>query len=145
MLWDINNNKTKYITALEATVVRGNREMRIWFCCYRSKTNTIHSYCWEANILLLSTLTFSRQSRNDIIQYREHYLLFSGQIKDQECGYILLQLSVFLRDEVSESVTTTDSGLGSDADISTHLPITQSLFKHCPPVLYFPSEHEKGM
>ena len=48
------------------------------------------------------------------------------------------------RDEVSESVTTTDSGLGSDADISTHLPITQSHFKHCPPVLYFPAEHEKG-
>ncbi|XP_063694159.1 tubulin monoglutamylase TTLL4-like isoform X10 [Bolinopsis microptera] len=47
------------------------------------------------------------------------------------------------QDEVSESVTTTDSGLGSDADISTHLPITQSHFKHCPPVLYFPAEHEK--
>ncbi|KAL5263493.1 hypothetical protein ACHWQZ_G008763 [Mnemiopsis leidyi] len=47
------------------------------------------------------------------------------------------------QDEVSESVTTTDSGLGSDADISTHLPITQSLFKHCPPVIYFPAEHEK--
>jgi len=47
------------------------------------------------------------------------------------------------QDEVSESVTTTDSGLGSEADISSHLPITQSLFKHCPPVLYFPAEHEK--
>lgn len=47
------------------------------------------------------------------------------------------------QEEVSESVTTTDSGLGSDADISTHLPVTQSLFKHCPLVLYFPSEHEK--
>lgn len=47
------------------------------------------------------------------------------------------------QDEVSDSVTTTDSGLGSEADISSHLPITQSLFKHCPPVLYFPAEHEK--
>lgn len=49
------------------------------------------------------------------------------------------------QDEVSESVTTTDSGLGSEADIqgSHRLPLTNSLFKHCPSVLYFPSENEK--
>ena len=49
-----------------------------------------------------------------------------------------------LRDEVSESVTTTDSGLGSEADITvTKASVTQSLFRHCPPVLYFPNDNEK--
>jgi len=49
-----------------------------------------------------------------------------------------------VQDEVSESVTTTDSGLGSEADITvTKAPVTQSLFRHCPPVLYFPNDNEK--